>query len=300
MAPPPRLCPAVVRGAGRAGRLRWLAHRFLGRSDTGNELPVSHVLLNQWRLFQPTSAAPFRSSRVLGTCYHLVTCCCWPGNHPCRPASVGAHGVDGVRDQVGCGRAVQAEDRCAFGDRQPTPHAIRLLHDERVMAACLDHWTVRADRLGAAVTVVLREATFMLGMKEHRAVDVATRRIDLPVPQGGDGARQTAYVDHGDPLPVSEHVAQVGPRMSGTICGLELGVRSTTNTRAERTMTVHPCGALCTGAAGDQGGGASRMSTALNTIKPCPPGTGVGTADSRIVAQAMRGGKMTVHLSHSR
>jgi hypothetical protein len=89
-----------------------------------------------------------------------------------------------------------ADDLVALGLRQPTPHAIRLVHGKRVRTTPDQDRTAAADLLGAGLPTRAGRAAFVLRMEEQRAVHPSTRTAHLPIPDVGDRNREPVSVRH--------------------------------------------------------------------------------------------------------
>ena len=76
---------------------------------------------------------------------------------------------------------------------QATPHAVRLMHLESVLATVLQDGTAEAHGLGCAVAVAARRASFTVGMEEDVWVLTPAGAVELPLPKICNGPRQARY-----------------------------------------------------------------------------------------------------------
>ena len=88
----------------------------------------------------------------------------------------------------------------AFRDRQPAPHAVGLVHGQRVIATLPNHLAAPAYHLGPRLAVGPCGAAFPLGVEEQIAVHAPARATDLPLPDLGDRQREPANIGHANPL----------------------------------------------------------------------------------------------------
>src|SRR5690606_5579694 len=91
---------------------------------------------------------------------------------------------------------LRPDDRLSFGFREAAPDAVRLVNGQCVLTAHLQYRAGVADGLGSRLPPRSCRSSFSIGMEKGTTVHSPTSPLQLPVPNIGVRARESARVCH--------------------------------------------------------------------------------------------------------